>query len=1180
MKKLSKYLCFLMVFILWISATISVSAATPVSRDGLEITMETDKSQYETSDKITATITVKNTNSFGVNNVSLECAIPEGYAAEGDSTLTIATLASNETKTLQVVLAPNTSGEEGGGETGGETGDGGETGGDTEESTIKAEAYIKELKSQCETETFTNEEVTNSIQTLTEKRIEEIRNTPTTVEVTGTKYYVAADGDDNNDGLSPDKPWKTLQKASSTTLKHGDGVFFKRGDIFTGTLNTQMGVTYSAYGEGEKPRLYASEENSANPDFWEETEVENVWLYKGVYAGENLFTNKLLGWQNDIGNIVFDGTSNARKVYRSDEADGTHLDRYTKRPFDSYKDLTDDLSFYHDNVEGKVYLKCDAGNPGEIYSEIRLVPWKDCIANNKNNSVTIDNLHLAYGRFGVSAVSVNNLTIQNCEINWIGGNLYEESPQRGFGNGIEIYGNATNHTVNNCYIWQVYDAAMTIQKGAVCTVENVQYTNNVVENAVYAIEIFYGEGSTFDNVSIKNNLLRMAGGFGSVSRPDQGVDALIRHGVMTKDVENYVVQNNIFDRSVSKIIQAQADGGSFAMYHDNIYVQHEGLLFANRFGKAYYMNADLEESIVATGTEFNPTFIILSEAGEITPTATPVAPTATPVAPTEAPTSAPTVEPTSAPTEVPTSAPTEAPTAEPTGGENEDSGEAGDSGENGDSGATEAGDATEDSTKTGTALAPSTGDSNNMLFWSMIIILAALFMGIGYVKFGKNRKGLFAMFLGASIVLSSLSMGKLEVAAEDAPETTKTVTVETSVTVGTEQLTITGKVTYDTIEEEAFELPAEATTAEAYISALKSQSATLSDNSVTDGIQMISEKRIEEIKNTPTTIVVGEGATAYYVAADGDDNNAGTSADTPWKSIEKVNDATLNNGDVVFFKRGDTFTGTLNAKAGVTYSAYDEGAKPKICAHAETTAVSSLANIGVSVAGVQNVTIDNLHISYAKWGIYDNNAPTLTVQNCEFSLIRENGIEFYRNASNSTVDNCYFGQIYNVAIYIQDSGSDTSQSADNVSLTNNVVEKTEKGIHLKYYTKDKPRAISNLLIANNILRMAGGHDGSISKTTDKFLFINGNLPKGATNCVVQNNIFDRGETMIIKVVQPDDDAAGGLVTYTGNIYVQMKELQFANYMGSAIIANDNNATAWKAQFEADATFILVDELGY
>ena len=44
----------------------------------------------------------------------------------------------------------------------------------------------------------------------TEALINEINNSPTTVTVSGTKYYVAANGDDNNDGKSPETAWGTV----------------------------------------------------------------------------------------------------------------------------------------------------------------------------------------------------------------------------------------------------------------------------------------------------------------------------------------------------------------------------------------------------------------------------------------------------------------------------------------------------------------------------------------------------------------------------------------------------------------------------------------------------------------------------------------------------------------------------------------------------------------------------------------------------------------------------------------------------------------------------------------------------------------------------------------------------------------------------------------------------------
>ena len=42
---------------------------------------------------------------------------------------------------------------------------------------------------------------------------EKIRNAKPVLDIKGTTYYVSADGDDNNDGLSPETAWKTLDGA-------------------------------------------------------------------------------------------------------------------------------------------------------------------------------------------------------------------------------------------------------------------------------------------------------------------------------------------------------------------------------------------------------------------------------------------------------------------------------------------------------------------------------------------------------------------------------------------------------------------------------------------------------------------------------------------------------------------------------------------------------------------------------------------------------------------------------------------------------------------------------------------------------------------------------------------------------------------------------------------------------
>lgn len=74
----------------------------------------------------------------------------------------------------------------------------------------------------------------------------------------------------------------------------------------------------------------------------------------------------------------------------------------------------------------------------------------------------------------------------------------------------------------------------------------------------------------------------------------------------------------------------------------------------------------------------------------------------------------------------------------------------------------------------------------------------------------------------------------------------------------------------------------------------------------------------------------------YYVKNAGDDNNTGLSDAQAWKTITKVNSVawTFKPGDTVFFKRGDTFYGTLTLIASgepgnqILISAYGTGQNP------------------------------------------------------------------------------------------------------------------------------------------------------------------------------------------------------------------------------------------------------------
>ena len=69
------------------------------------------------------------------------------------------------------------------------------------------------------------------------------------------QYFVDADkGNDNNNGLSPAKAWRTLEKVSSTPFKPGARIAFKSGQRFKGILHVSSSgkegapVTYTTFG--------------------------------------------------------------------------------------------------------------------------------------------------------------------------------------------------------------------------------------------------------------------------------------------------------------------------------------------------------------------------------------------------------------------------------------------------------------------------------------------------------------------------------------------------------------------------------------------------------------------------------------------------------------------------------------------------------------------------------------------------------------------------------------------------------------------------------------------------------------------------------------------------------------------------------------------------------------------
>jgi hypothetical protein len=65
--------------------------------------------------------------------------------------------------------------------------------------------------------------------------------------------------------------------------------------------------------------------------------------------------------------------------------------------------------------------------------------------------------------------------------------------------------------------------------------------------------------------------------------------------------------------------------------------------------------------------------------------------------------------------------------------------------------------------------------------------------------------------------------------------------------------------------------------------------------------------------------LLSSGGNSYYVdSVAGNDKNIGTSADAPWKTLDKVNRKTFAAGDIVLFKSGSKWTGQLRLQGSGT----------------------------------------------------------------------------------------------------------------------------------------------------------------------------------------------------------------------------------------------------------------------
>jgi hypothetical protein len=235
----------------------------------------------------------------------------------------------------------------------------------------------------------------------------------------------------------------------------------------------------------------------------------------------------------DVGNIIFD--------------EGKRCG-WKKWTLDS---LQNNYDFYYEGTSRRIYVKSPA-NPATQHTSIECALKRHVVNQTDVHHIVYDGLAVMYGAaHGFGGGNTHHLVIRNCDVGYIGGGHHlstrEGVPVR-YGNGIEFWAAASDHLVENCRIWEVYDAALTNQnQGSTVRQQNIIYRNNLIWNCEYSFEYWNRpESSSTRNVRFVNNTCVNAGVVWShAQRPDPNGSHLMFYS-NTAETSGLEIKHNIF----------------------------------------------------------------------------------------------------------------------------------------------------------------------------------------------------------------------------------------------------------------------------------------------------------------------------------------------------------------------------------------------------------------------------------------------------------------------------------------------------------------------------------------------------------------------------------------------------------------------------------------------------------
>jgi len=312
-----------------------------------------------------------------------------------------------------------------------------------------------------------------------------------------------------------------------------------------------------------------------------------------------------------------------------------------------------------------------------------------------------------------------------------------------------------------------------------------------------------------------------------------------------------------------------------------------------------------------------------------------------------------------------------------------------------------------------------------------------------------------------------------------------------------------------------------------------------------------------------TLLVSRAQATTYYVSvSDGNDNNTGLSStpgsNGPWQSINKVSGFAFSPGDIINFKRGDTWLGagtlTIN-DAGtstnpITFQSYGSGVKPILDGN-------GLGNVKARMFGAAYIVFRDFILrnngdSGAPGLTIDNNSHDITVVGVNVDTVRGIGI-MAETGYNILIDSCTVTNGGNGGIQFYGT-LDPATRIRNSTIQNCIVVGSLGNdgicIHEGYPYDGTLLAGTNFIIQNNL--STGNREQGYDITAGSGILLENNISRNNQQGAITTAHSAHDVTIRYHTSEDEPTSSGATIALGG----QNITIEYSTFTSSSVINNE------------------------